>query len=243
VLDLDSAFDDLRNDISGSASGPPVPDLQRRARKRVHRRFAASLILATAVALGGVLLLPERQPTPALTIGTPSPAAPQPVKISDLIHGREASTDQLDWVIGIDEQSDDSPVTGCLSHTEKPFNEGMVSGFSLIHDPNGRPRDGEQVLVFRDVAGARRWVTLLNTPCDSTVKTLQIGDEAFRTRSIQKKRGDLEVVTDVVVVRQGTAIAIYWFSLYRSIGKKLPGPDTLERDATTMVARLKGLGY
>jgi hypothetical protein len=74
-------------------------------------------------------------------------------------------------------------------------------------------------------------MALLNTPCGSTVKTLRLGDEAFRAKRINTMRKD----TDVAVVRQGAAIAIYWSGL--------PGPDTVAHDAATMVARLKALGY
>jgi hypothetical protein len=262
MRDLDTAFDELRHDVAGSAVGPDPGQIIRRSRRRRRIRVAtgaaaAVLAVSGAVAVGTASSGDDRPVLTPPATTAPKPA-PRKLKLTDLIYGKSvrhsdtsstghwekgSPTDGLYVPACYDRAGDlDGDLPGTAQRLEVSYNGNPSSG-----NERTASQRGEQVITFVDVTTAKQLmakIVLLAKACDKGVTVTQpaIGDEAMRaSRFDQGTRGEPSQTQEAVAVRQGSAVAVYW-SL-RNEGPKLVDMTGLERDARVMAARLAALGY
>jgi hypothetical protein len=262
MRDLDADFARLRDDISGKVVGPPVPELAARGRRRTRRRIVSAGVAAAVAAIGFFAVQDDhgtRKPPVVSTI-SPGPVRthfkpagsyiavrPAPVTSQDLILGASSKDPSAD-----EEYSLNVPVCGqVLGSKARP--KGLASSLSLESGPEASILEpdylvrGEQILTFEDEKSADRLMRQLSgdRSCGLAINQIDLGDEAFSVTSrTQEAKVDER---RAVVVREHTAIAIYWDRhSYPVSGATKPALATLaehEANARTMAARLCALGY
>lgn len=260
--DIETAFDELRRDVTGSVAGPETGQIIRRAKRRTRVRVAtgaaaALLAVSGAVAVGAARTGDDRHVVTPPTTAAPRPA-PRGLKLTDLIYGKSVrhsdKTSVGHWEAGspagalvvpacnIAEGELDWDLPGTTKRLEASYN-----GNPSPDNEATTSQRGEQVIAFVDVTTAKRLmaeILLLAKACDKgvTVTRPAIGDEAIRASSFEQGSGGSPSQTqNSVVVRQGSAIAVYWD--LRNGGPKLVDLSRHERDARVMAGRLAALGY
>lgn len=257
--EIETAFEGLRREVRGVAARPPVGEIVRRGRRRRKVRAATTLV-ASAVAVAGIFggqTVAGRLTHPRHTVT----GRLENLRVTDLVYGSAARKDPAHWgpiqPIKPNGPTTDPAVPVCGRDATQAWGDkgaaASATGYDLTYTPGLDRADsdsqrGEQVMVLRTTARARRVMSLILTyarACGNTVTIGRpsIGDGALDLRHSYQREGDgVPVVEEAVAVRQGNAVAIYWD--YRR--SEMPALTTMARheaDARTMAKRLRGRGF